>query len=549
MAQITSVVYARLSYLAQELRRPALASMKKCRKSTELHDKRHREIASLILKIESLAENEKAILSHVPNGRRKPRKSGVLELEYFRDSQALERIGGEDEWADTSTLNDDDLELKRPGSLGMKENFVPGRTTKAERKQARHSSLIQVVKPALMDRIHAALHPQSDPLEDKSNKSGDSNNSALAHKVIEDNISFNNNCFKLGSMRQSVHAKKMLKSNGISKAPSKAGQDEIGITAILEELGIVASSVRASKEHAALLRQLRSVIRDDIDKVGNENRDTMMRMAGYWRYVNRKTYNFMARNNQIWDWVTGQKLEEIEEEEESELNTEDDHEVESVLWDDASTVGTPRSGAGTPQKEVEDYTSDFQFDSTDAHRVIEKIEEQGTKLNSPSQWQQNSGKSKTPAPEARQSTAGAVEYGSKVLRLRGIQATPASPFIPSGKDLRHYEIPATIATHKHAERLPFNPPVPIQSTSQSSSNNYETLSAPHCDPNNHYDSLENLKGSPNQRLGRANSVKVLKVALPRDMPSKEATGSWITVKRKKSDQGKTTYAGALKKHT
>ncbi|KAL8916792.1 MAG: hypothetical protein Q9172_006115 [Xanthocarpia lactea] len=518
-----------------------------CRKSTELHDKRHREIASLILKIESLAENEKAILSPVPNERRKPRKSGVLELEYFRESQALERIGEEDEWADTSTLNDDDLDLKRPGLLG--ENFIPGRTTKAERKQARHSSLLKVVKPALMDRIHAALHPQSDPLEGKSNKSGDSNNSALAHKIIEDNISFNNNCFKPGSMRQSVHAKKLLKSNCISKTPSKVAQDEIGITAILEELGIAPSPVRASKEHATLLRQLRSVIRDDIDKVGNENRDTMMRMAGYWRYVNRKTYNFMARNNQIWDWVTGQRLEEIEEEEESELNTEDDHEVESLLWDDASTVGTPRSGAGTPQKEVEDYTSDFQFDSTDARRVIEKNEEQGTKLNSPSQWQQNSGKPQTPAPEACQFTARAVEYGSKVPRLQGIQATPTSPFIPSGKDLRHYEIPATIATHKHAERLPSKPPILIQSTSQSSSNNYETFSAPHCDPNNHYDSLENLKGSPNQRLGRANSVKVLKVALPRDSPSKEATGPWITVKRKKSDQGKTTYAGALKKHT
>lgn len=38
----------------------------------------------------------------------------------------------------------------------------------------------------------------------------------------------------------------------------------------------------------------------------------MMRMAGYWRYVNRRTYNAMVRNNQLWDWATGEKLEELD---------------------------------------------------------------------------------------------------------------------------------------------------------------------------------------------------------------------------------------------
>lgn len=50
-----------------------------------------------------------------------------------------------------------------------------------------------------------------------------------------------------------------------------------------------------------------------------------MRMAGYWRYANRRTYNVMVRNNQLWDWTTGTKLEEVdEEEEEDDVSSMDD---------------------------------------------------------------------------------------------------------------------------------------------------------------------------------------------------------------------------------
>ncbi|KAL8769936.1 MAG: hypothetical protein Q9209_004183 [Squamulea sp. 1 TL-2023] len=493
-----------------------------CRKSTELHDKRHREIASLVLKVESLDDKKDAGLSLIPNGKQKPKKCNVLELEYFREDRLLERTGEEDEWADTSTLNNDDLEVRRPGTLGLKENYTPLKTSKAERKQARHSSLLQVVTPALMDRIQAALHPGNRSVEDKPNKPGDSDAAALAHKVVKDNIAFNTNCFKPASMRQNVHTKKLLKSNGIGKAPFNAVQDEILMTVILQKLGIAPNPKGSSKERITLVRQLQSAIRDDIDKVENENRDTMMRMAGYWRYVNRKTYNIMVRNNQIWDWVTGQRLEEIGEEEESELDTENNLEAENVFWDDASTVGNPRSGAGSPEKEMQDYNGGFLFENTEDHQM--------------------GGKHKALAPgsppNARHPNSRLLEAQVEILQSREVLERPDTPFTTFGKDLRHHRHPAKVATHKHEEPSPSNPPVPPRSASQAPSNDYNTFSAPHHDPNNQYDELKMAEGGLNQRLGRTNSTMVLK------LPSRgvaqvggTTNGKWTTVKRKRPQRG------------
>ncbi|KAI4139407.1 MAG: hypothetical protein L6R39_006298, partial [Caloplaca ligustica] len=187
-------------------------------------------------------------------------------------------------------------------------------------------------------------------------------------------------------MRQSVHLKKLLKSNGIGKPRAYPNaQEDPEITSILERLGVTSNPVHASKERNTLVKQLRNAIRDDTEKVENENRDTMMRMAGYWRYVNRKTYNVMVRNNELWDWATGQKLEEVEEEEveeeASEADTEDDHGTDVASWDDLSTLATPFSGAGTPVKEVEeDYSEDVEIDELEALRLFGGTSEPDVKL-------------------------------------------------------------------------------------------------------------------------------------------------------------------------
>ncbi|KAI4139408.1 MAG: hypothetical protein L6R39_006299 [Caloplaca ligustica] len=113
----------------------------KCRKSVQLHDKRHREIAALILKLQKIDEVEQAVLSPAHNRKRKTRKSDVLA--EFRSPSALDNVVEEGEWADSSTLNEDESQVSTPGSQDLKESFTPKRPTKAERKTAKHSKLVQ----------------------------------------------------------------------------------------------------------------------------------------------------------------------------------------------------------------------------------------------------------------------------------------------------------------------------------------------------------------------------------------------------------------------
>lgn len=418
----------------------------------------------------------------------------------------------------------------------MQENCLPATTNNAKRKDSRKPGLLQIVTPALMARIHAALHPDGHLLEDKSNRPGCVSRTVSTHRIIRDNVGFNTHCFKPASMRQTVHDKKLLKTKGIGNESAKVAQDEIEMTMVLEQLGIVPNPITAAKERTNLLKQLRSIIRDDLDKDKNENRDTMMRMAGYWRYVNRKTYNYMVRENKIWDWATGQKLEEVEEDEGSEADTEDERDTVNAVWDDSSTVGTPLSGAGTPQKEVEDYTTDYNFDETESSQADTRMGMLHAKLKNCSQGQYS-----------REEIQTSKEIPRKLPETSG---RPGTSSMPPEKDSRHFERLSTIATHKHEEPGPFKPPPPASTTSQALGRNGDAFSAPHRDPNNRYHALTNLKGGLNQRLGRTSSTKALKIAPLKVSPTSKTTDAWTTVKGKAPGPGKRSmYAGALKKKT
>lgn len=458
-------------------------------------------------------------------------------MDAFQVPTAQERIHDEGEWADSSTLNDGEPERTSPDIPGLKENFIPRRPSKAEKKRARRSGLVQVITPKLMDTIDVVLHPGNHHLDNKS----EGCDATLSHKIIEDNIAFNAHCFKPSFMRQSVRDKKLLKANGIGKAASpKNAQEDPEITLILEHLGISSAPIHTSRERTALVKQLRSAIQDDVEKVENENRDTMMRMAGYWRYVNRKTYNFMVRQNQIWDWATGQKLEEIEEEEESEADTEDDRDTEGAFWDDTSTLGTSRDGVSTPYSEVEDYAGDYELDEVKDLRLVDKVTALDEKLNEEIGEPEEDAGDSLVTPRANQLIFNTPIPRTRVPepRVKGENLGFPNPFLAQRKDTRDLR-PTSISTLKTDEPFDFVPSSP-------STPGTPTFSAPHHDPNNRYNPLLKLNGGLNQRLGRAS--KSLKVAPATVLPLREMTNnSWTTVKGKGLTAGKTSYAGALKK--
>ncbi len=493
-----------------------------------------------MLKVQKIDEAEQAILSPANNRKRKTRKSDALA--EFRSPSALDNIIEEGEWADSSTLNDDELEVMPPGPVHLKENYPPRKSSKAERKRAKHSKLVQIVTPELMNMVDFVLHPESHLVDGKEHKPGDESSAALSHKVIEENISFNTNCFLPSSTRQSVHAKRLLKTSGAGKTPSpQSAQEDPVIGLVLEQLGISSTPSHSSRERNTLIKQLRSAIRDDTEKVENENRDTMMRMAGYWRYVNRKTYNVMVRNNELWDWVTGQKLEEIgEEEEESEMDSEDGFDTDVFSWDDMSTLATPFSGAGTPVNELEDWSSDYELHGIRTLRLVDDSERLDAELNQALHGRDGDGMR---TPKASHFPFHTPERRSKIPEPKN--KTPNSPprthLFSGTKDTRHIR-PTSISTLKNDEPFEFMPPAPSTPTPAD-----KPFSAPHHDPSNRYTPLTKLNGDLNQPLGR--TTKALKLAVPAVLSVKDTNADWTTVKGKGTGAGKTSYAGAVKKRT
>ena len=139
----------------------------------------------------------------------------------------------------------------------------------------------------------------------------------LKDNTIKDNIAFNSNTFRYASLRIGVHQKKIMKNNVSAKTLDRERKhsQNAEISLLIQKLGIADANANGSpKNRRVLLARLREGIRNDLECVANEVQQRMMRMAGYWRYVNRRTYNLMVQKNLIWDWETGAKLEVLDEE-------------------------------------------------------------------------------------------------------------------------------------------------------------------------------------------------------------------------------------------
>ncbi len=196
------------------------------------------------------------------------------------------------------------------------------RAAKAERKAAKNQVLFDIVTQEELALVERALHPDLDQQTNPPSKGqGLANN-----RTIDENIAFNANVFKWGKLRQSIHAKKIAKNNGGKPKPNTPEQDNKILSPIFAQLGI-STHLKANRERKSLDSRLRAAILGDLTAYENDQVETMQRMAGYWRYANRHTYNEMVRNNEIWDWATGEKLPEMEAE--LEIIEEEDENAEA----------------------------------------------------------------------------------------------------------------------------------------------------------------------------------------------------------------------------
>lgn len=306
-----------------------------CKKTVELHIKRHRAIAVLLQAIQSFDSNHD-LASPIFNKKRKERqREGWNYFEVDAYSQA-ELKDDEISWNDSSTMNDDETDKRM-----RLETPDEKKAAKTERKTAKNQARFNIITEADLRRVEEALHPERIPLADKTsevqNSQGLGNNT-----TIEDNITFNTHTFKYTSLRPNIYQKKIAKNNGTLRnlAATTPQQEDNLMQSFLLQLGISCNSSGSTRERKTLVMKLRTSITDDLRAYENEQKETMQRMAGYWRYANRNTYNCMVQQNEIWDWATGEKLPEIELDD----IQEEDEEADRDTVDRSTDVATPSEG-------------------------------------------------------------------------------------------------------------------------------------------------------------------------------------------------------------
>lgn len=257
----------------------------------------------------------------------------------------------EEKWDNqSSTLNDEDVTER----AHMWEDADARKAAKAERKIAKNQVRFDVVTKEDLEIVQDALHPEIKAAAEEITQG----QGLYDNTIIDQNIGFTANTFRYSKLRQSVHAKKLFKNNGPPKdgnAIEDPKQVEEIAASICESLGIKTKQAKVSKERKNLDSRLRNAITNDLVAYENEQAETMERMAGYWRYANRRTYNQMVENNELWDWATGQKLLKVDEEPELDVIEEEDESPGA----DTHDANTPLT---TPMTSPESQDNDDGFD-------------------------------------------------------------------------------------------------------------------------------------------------------------------------------------------
>ena len=310
--------------------------------------------------------------------RKKPKR---LSVSSDRDSSHNTEEDSEEQsfgdWPESNALIDDDANCEADIQSECLEVPGTGKLAKTIRKREKHQAEVQAISAAELDRLTRVLHPE---LVSRTKNHRQDTSQGLNEDAIEENITFNPHFIKHSNIGAMISDKKAYKANVQQKIrglPDDSEQRKAFLDSILEHLGLNSTLKRTTKGRKALAK-LRTAISDDIQSVANEEAERMQRMAGYWRYVNRRQYNHMIRMNELWDWATGAKLPEIEEE----LDDHGSAESESdVALSNSTELGS--SDTGTPPAEMEKEVGDLRLDEV----VVPKLTrgKSDTELTTPNQ--------------------------------------------------------------------------------------------------------------------------------------------------------------------
>lgn len=294
----------------------------RCNNSNEQHHKRHREIAVLLKRIQEIDDAEgaaaptskaarKSLCSEAPaadKGEMEGDKENVRINEDSSESPTrpssvscrLERRGSTSLCPPSPSPDGSKAKQIRLQKLAARN--AKAATKVLERQAQAHST---TVTAGLVKDISIAIHEHpiliGTPNREELNAALRSEIQALERlqqDAVDDNVKQKKAARTAHREKQVEKAKNILQSKYVVNIINK-----LGINPLIDD---------RSKERKTLVEQLGNAIRADIETVANEAKETMKRQTAYWKYANKKTYNTMVRSKELINWETGEKLQDLE---------------------------------------------------------------------------------------------------------------------------------------------------------------------------------------------------------------------------------------------
>lgn len=496
----------------------------RCRKSVELHDKRHREIACLVAEILRYDDASRMMLGTCKNRKKKAMRSDGL-LPFKSECSAVEASGDEGtDRENRSSLAEDDVRAIQLGIGPVKDDSEARKLAKAKKKTVKGRGSVQVVTSECLKVIDEALHPESYVSDDSINQTTKVINGESVVPTrgsVQRNLALSANCLKASARNQIIRAKMLAEENRERKRPPpQDAQENTLVATLLEKLGTRVFLPHATKERNHMVGRLRVLIQNDLISVDNEDRETMTRMAGYWRYVNRKTYNYMVRHHLLWDWETGEKLEEVSLDEESDLDTGDDCSTAGIFSDREHDLDGAKSKLDNATKDLisEAGMRQLTFSDGDMRSDTEQYTKKPTFLEADGAFQS----SIDPNRNLKKSVMSESGYITDNRESRTRHSKE-----------KHYRMEASgLAAHVGSDD---NQPCSMDNQQSSSTSVAAVVSARHYkDHNNFYYPLVDQN-----TLRPTRSLRLTMPATPEALVAQPAPPGWETVEKGRSSANKT----------
>ncbi|PGH11747.1 hypothetical protein AJ80_07008 [Polytolypa hystricis UAMH7299] len=268
-----------------------------CHMSKEQHDKRHKEIASLIQSLHRIDQEE-----DVPSTPTTPvfRQNNDNNMPFINRNPDV----------------DGDIQMSDGSSEGNDTAVVQIRQTPSMRRQDRQRAKIDksnakalnrkniglfqtLITPRnLIEKVGEIIHGDLIVLPTMTLEEGDE----ILDGIIQMYEDFDNEVVQKNPGLKGQKRRTSDPRDSINKLELSL------IREIMVELGVRPSNTKCSKERNRVVARVADAIYADIEQVSNEAREIKKRKAAYFAFAGERAKQAIVHNNKITNWETGEKL-------------------------------------------------------------------------------------------------------------------------------------------------------------------------------------------------------------------------------------------------